>query len=338
MPKVKSAYQRFRVIDRCLNDRRHPYPTLEYLANQCTRALGTPISTSTIEKDIAFMRRTGPDDFDAPIAFNRFEKGYYYAEVGFSIASFNLDEEEWIALRYAAHLLYQYADVPLFKDFKQAIEKINTRFELQLNPEDQSIDKYVLFESAHSCSGYQWISEIYSAIRDRHLILFSYENIYKKTIKSYSVQPVLLREHRNRWYMIVWSSDRNDYLTFALDRIKSLQIISEKQRFRQDFDPSLFLKHSIGIMESSHVPEKVSLIIRSPYDRLLKLEPLHPSQMIVEESDNQMHIQLDLHLNEELYHRILGYGPYCEVLEPECLRNTVSVLLKKSIQQYSRSD
>jgi predicted DNA-binding transcriptional regulator YafY len=138
--------------------------------------------------------------------------------------------------------------------------------------------------------------------------------------------------------MIAWSGERNDYLTFALDRIQSMQAIAETQRFRQDFDPSLFLKHSIGIMESNQIPEKVQLHIRAPYHALLKLEPLHLSQQITQEDQTGMRIQLIVQLNEELHHRILSYGPFCEVLEPEILRKTVSELLHRSIELYKQPD
>jgi len=79
------------------------------------------------------------------------------SEVGFSIAELNLQEEEWDALRFAAQLLYEYRAVPVFAHFKQAIERINTRFSLGLDMEEPLMSNYVQFETAQSTSGKEWI-------------------------------------------------------------------------------------------------------------------------------------------------------------------------------------
>ena len=120
MPSNKNAIVRHRIIDQCINNKRHKFPTLEYLADRCSQMLETDISTSTIEKDIALMKKDHPIGYNAPIVYSKQNKGYAYSEVGFSIAELNLQEQEWNALRFSAQLFYQYKDVPVFADFKQA--------------------------------------------------------------------------------------------------------------------------------------------------------------------------------------------------------------------------
>jgi predicted DNA-binding transcriptional regulator YafY len=126
MPANKNAIIRHRIIDQCINSKRHKFPSLEYLADRCSEMLGTEISTSTIEKDLALMKKDIPVGYNAPIVYSKQEKGYAYSEVGFSIAELNLQEQEWNALHFAAQLLFQYKDVPVFTDFKQAIERIRS--------------------------------------------------------------------------------------------------------------------------------------------------------------------------------------------------------------------
>jgi len=121
MPKNKSAVIRYRVIDQMLNDKRKPYPNLEQLAVKCSAILGSDVSTSTIEKDIRAMREQAPKGYSAPIVYSKIEGGYVYGEVGVSIAELNLNEEEWSALQFASQLLYQYKEVPVFSNFKNAI-------------------------------------------------------------------------------------------------------------------------------------------------------------------------------------------------------------------------
>ena len=334
MPKNKSAVTRHRIIDGCLNHRQRPFPTLEDLAQKCYEKLDVEISTSTIEKDLNVMKRRAPEGYDAPIVYNRERGGYAYAEEGFSIAELALNENEWDSLRYAAKVLYQYADVPIFKDFKQSIEKIDARFGLQLDVNDTTLEKYIQFESGNATTGYEWLSEIYPAMRSRWQLNIRYENIYKNEVKEYKLIPYLLKENRNRWYLIGWVEGREDYLTFALDRIKNLDSIKTRQKLRSDFNPDLFLQHSVGIMEADGKPSKVVLLVQDPYHKLMQLEPLHSSQKIIKQSTNNIQIEITVHLNHELCNRILSMGPYCKVMQPASLKKQVKDLLEQSLKQY----
>ncbi len=338
MPSNKNAVTRHRIIDQCLINKRHQYPTLEYLADRCSEILETDISTSTIEKDLALMKRTPPIGYDAPIIYSKQHKGYAYSEPGFSISELNLQDEEWNALRFSAQLLYQYRDVPVFADFKNAIERINTRFSLGIDMEDKVLNEIVHFESAKSVHGMEWIDLIYEAIRNKFAIRFTYNNIYKKKTSDYLLIPYLIKEHRNRWYVIGWSIERNDYLTFALDRIKTLEVIATKQtadlKERSAFKADGFLQHATGIMEGSRKPELVELVISEPISQLVLLDPIHHSQKLISEKNGTIKISMTVYVNEEFRLRLLGFGPWCKVSKPTALKRSMAELIGKMNQLY----
>ena len=225
MPKNKSAATRYRVIDQMLNDKRKPYPNLEQLAAKCSAVLGSDVSTSTIEKDIRAMREQAPKGYSAPIVYSKIEGGYVYGEVGFSIAELNLNEEEWSALQFASQLLYQYKDIPVFSNFKNAIERINTRFALGIDGNDKVLDEVVQFEKAVHTNGMELIELIYSTIKNKQAIEFKYRNVYKKTTSASSLVPYLIKENRNRWYVIGWSAEKEKYTTYALDRMVDVSVL-----------------------------------------------------------------------------------------------------------------
>ena len=334
MPKIKSAVSRFYIIDACLTNPLKPYPTIEDLARECSERIREGISTSTIEKDIRQMKLSRPNGYDAPIEYSKQNKGYFYAEQGFSIADLTLSDHEWDGLRYAANLLHQYTHVSIFKDFKQAIDKINTRFNLLLDLEEPDFDKYIQFETGNSTNGYDWIGNILPAIKNRWILNIRYENIYKKEVKEYSVYPKLLKEHRNRWYLIGWVAHREDYLTFALDRIQNIAVVQKTQKHRFDFNADDFLQFSVGIMEGDKKPEKVVLQIDDPYHKLIQLEPLHHSQKIIEQNSKMIKIEVQVHINEELCNHILSMGPYGKVLQPNHLKKRIKELLSKTLCLY----
>ena len=334
MPKNKSAVIRHNIIDGCLNNKMRPYPSLEDLANACSKKIREGISVSTIEKDIREMKRAYPFGYDAPIIYNKIKKGYSYAEEGFSITELQLDDKEWEGLKYAANLLHQYANVPIFKNFKQAIEKINTRFNLLIDLEEEGFEKYVQFENGNATTGYQWIEPICEALRSRWKLTLQYENIYKKEMKQYAVVPGLLKEHRNKWYLIGWVEERKDYLTFALDRIHNITTTEIKQKHRLDFDVNQFLKYSVGIMENDTKPQKVVLQITAPYHKLIQLEPLHHSQKVISEKKDLIKIEVLVNINHELCNHLLSMGPYCKVIQPASLKNQMIQSLRETLKEY----
>ena len=335
MPKNKSAANRYRIIDDCINNRRKPYPSLKYLADRCSNMLDTDVSESTIEKDIATMKKPAPFGYSAPIVYSKVNKGYVYSEIGFSISELNLQDNEWEALNFAAQLLYQYRDVPIFANFKSAIERINTRFSLGFNAEDTIINQAVQFERSVETKGMEWINSIFESIQNKFVVAFTYHNIYKKETKSYQIVPYLLKEHRNRWYLIGWSNDKNKYVTFGLDRVSELNIIEQTNQRRLDFNPDGFFQYATGIMEGADKPTEVTLTIKHPISELVLLEPLHESQRVISQNTDQIKLNVTVFVNEEFNLKILGMGTNCIVTKPISLRNKIKLLVEEMANNYN---
>jgi predicted DNA-binding transcriptional regulator YafY len=334
MPLTKYALARYRIIDNCLRNKRRPYPTLDQLADACSEALNRTISNSTIEKDLAAMKNGAPDGALAPIAYSKIRKGYFYAEEGFTIKDIQLEEEEWESLSYASKLLYQYKEVPVFLNFREAIEKIHARFNITDDFKDPNFEASVQFEKGNSSKGFEWLADIYQALKERFAINITYDNIYKGEIKPYRISPFLLKEHRNRWYVIGWEAERNAYLTFALDRIQSLSIVSQKQKRRFDFDPRLFLKNTIGIMEIDGGAALIELEIMNPIDKLVLLDPIHPSQQVKKQTSKSTILQLEVNINPELHYKLLSFGKYCKVRKPASLKASILEHVKEMLKNH----
>ena len=334
MPKNKSAATRYRVIDQMLNDKRNPFPNLEQLAAKCSSILGSDVSTSTIEKDIRAMREQAPKGYSAPIVYSKVEGGYVYGEIGFSIAELNLEEEEWSALQFASQLLYHYKEVPIFSNFKNAIERINTRFSLGIDGGDKVLDEVVQFEKSVNSKGMDLIEHIYNAIKNKQAIKFQYKNIYKGKSSSASLIPYLIKENRNRWYVIGWSEEKGKYTTYALDRMNDLVVLNNVYKRRSDFNASTFFQHSTGIMESNTKPEEILLTILKPIRDLVLLEPLHASQKLIIEKTDRVQISLKVLLNEEFTFKILGMGAFCVVNKPASLRKSIKGAIQKMSTNY----
>ena len=241
MSKIKNAQLRYRVIDRSLRNPYKPFPSKDDLRQACEEALygstvGSDICDSTIEKDLFAMRM----EFDAPIKYSKREKGYYYEDEEFSIDSIPLSDADIDAIKFATNTLMQFRDVSIFKQFGFAIDKIFDRVNIANDPMDEMVDNFVQFEIQPVTSGSEMLPELLKAIKERQIVTFNYTNFKTNKAKGRKVLPLLLKEYRNRWYLISYEIEKSRILTFGLERISNLKLLDEHYMYPVNFNPEVF--------------------------------------------------------------------------------------------------
>ena len=335
MPKNKEALIRYRIIDRCLKDRQHKYPSKQYLLDRCEEKLGTSFATSTIEKDIFAMRFDEALAYNAPIKFDKNRKGYYYEDENFTIASVSLNSEELEAIEFAAAILDQFKGVGIFEKYDHAINKIFDAVQLRRMVEDFEMDEIIQIEKAPSFKGSELLGQLIECVKDRKTIQFDYQAFDSDKIKTRTVHPYLLKEFRNRWYLIGLEDQLNRIATFGLDRIQRLNNSSISFRYFHEFEPQLYFKHAFGITSFKGKPEKVLLKFSTLQGKYVKTQSLHATQKVVEETEDSLTIELEVGITIELIMQILSYGPQVEVLQPCELKNKIGQLLEQTLEKYT---
>lgn len=335
MPHIKNAQIRFRIIDRCLRNNFRPYPTKKDLREACEESLyglseGVNICDSTIEKDMFAMKM----EHDAPIAYSKKNKGYYYKDQNFSINDIPLSEDDLNSIKFAVKTLSQFREVDLFKQFGNAIDKIVDRINISSNPMDDDISNFVQFETALSSQGNEFLAPILASIKDNNIIEFVYTSYITDKPKKRTVIPLLLKEYRNRWYLISFDIDKNDIITYALERMQDLVQTEEFGVKPNDFDPDIFFKHAIGITSSKDEPITIVLKADKIASKYILSQPFHSSQRIIKEGKNRTSFELKIVNSEEFVRSILSYGNGIEIIEPESLRNEMISRIKGLAKLY----
>lgn len=334
----KNALMRYRIIDRCLTNSARPYPSKADLQRACEEALygsyRERISASTIEKDMWAMKNESSLGFYAPIAFHRDHKGYYYTDSDYSINAVQLNDEERDAIHFAARTLLQYRNLPVFAQFDQALGKIQDRLNLAPDLDGLDLADVVQFETAPVVRGSEFLGDLFTAIRERRWVTLVYRKFGADQAKSYRLAPCLLKEYRNRWYLIAWSEQRSDYLTFGLDRVEG--VTAEPERFQPaaDFSSDRFFQHSIGITEIDAAPQAILLHCTALHAQYAMSQPVHRSQRLEPIEGGRYALHLNVLPTYELVEWILGAGPAVEVKEPASLRERIRNALKTSLSAY----
>ncbi len=335
MSQIKNAQLRYRIIDRCIRDKYKPFPTKEDLRQACEEALygegiGANICDSTIEKDIFAMRM----EHDAPIKYSKRDKGYYYEDEEYSIDNIPLSEDDIEAIKFATQTLMQFKDVSMFKQFGFAIDKIFDRVHIAQNPTEESVENYVQFETVLETVGTEFLAPLLSAIKEKKIVTFDYTSFATEKTKPRQVLPLLLKEYRNRWYLISYSLIKKKVITFGLDRMSNVVITDDYFFDKIKFDPDLYFKHSIGITSFEDKPNKVIFKLDKIGSKYIESQPIHHSQKLLKEGKKRNTYQIKVLLSEELKRLFLSYGNQLEVLEPKELRDQLKIEITELAELY----
>lgn len=341
MPANKYALLRFRVIDRCLTNRFRPYPSIEDLKYACEEALygssNERISVSTIEKDLKAMRTEEELGYFAPIQYSKPNKGYFYAQEGYTIRDISLSDEEQEAIKLAAATLFQFRDMAVFKDFGSAIQKIFDRMNISPEMDDEAVERHVQFETTPLAAGSELLPQLLSAIKQHQEVRFRYLSYLDGSETERLLRPFLLKEYRNRWYVIGHDVARNGTRTFGLDRISDLTITEIYFGTSDDFDQEQLFHHSFGITAGGDV-ELIILRFGSRQAKFILSQPLHPTQTTVHDDEEGITVSIEVIPSAELVMAILSFGESVEVLSPPGIRLEVANRIAAAVEKYLPSE
>lgn len=329
MPVNKSALIRYHIIDSCLTNTLRKYPTLEDIIEKIEETLDDSISVSMLNKDIAAMKSI----YEAPIHYDRYQKGYCYSDEDFSIKKFPLTPDEIEALDFSTALLNQLKGTNMFVQFENAINKVIEGYRIS-KIIGKSEKQILQVEEPIKTEANKWLEKILKAILHKTCLSVSYQG-FNKEPKVHEFSPYLLKEYRNRWYAVGHSQKAKDILIFALDRIQDIKKSKEKYYSNMDFKPEDFFKYSLGITQLNNTkPETVILSFTPAEARYIMSQPLHPTQEIILENDKEVQIKMQLYLTQELIMMILSYGPAVKVITPEKLKNQVKDFVAQTSRLY----
>ena len=327
MPHIKNALIRYRIIDRMIRNPYKTYPSKSDLREACEESLfgstyGDHICDSTIEKDLFAMRM----EHDAPIKYSRKHEGYFYEDPDYTINDIPLSEDELESIRFAVQTLQQFQEVPYFKEFGSAIDKIATRVAVA-GTEGNETSAFIGFETAYSSIGNQWLPLLLTAIQEKKTCQFTYASFKTGIAKERNVLPVYLKEYRNRWYLISFDLEKSDWITYALERMDSLVVNEAQHLLKEAFNPSSFFAETIGITTEKKAAERIVLRVNDIASKYIESQPLHSSQEKI--GTNQF--VLTVQINEELIRTLLGFMGELQIISPSHLVQTWNERIQKQL-------
>jgi len=337
MPINKLALVRYKVIDKCLQNRRRKW-TLDDLVTACSDALyeyegiKKGVSKRTVQLDIQNMR-SEKIGYMAPIIVT--DKKYYsYEDKNYSIANIPLSGQDMDTLSEVVEVLKQFKGFSYFDELGGMVNKLEDKIYRQRNKGRS----YINFETNNLLKGLDHIDQLHKAIINEMPLEINYQSFKARSGSNLVFHPYLLKEYRNRWFLVGASENKKAMIlmNLALDRIISIKELQQIAYVENKLiDIETYYNDVIGVTKMPHQkPLKIVIWVDGLNAPYIVTKPLHTSQQVLNRDREGMVFSIEVIWNFELEREILGFGESMQVISPRHLAGKIAQRIKKMNDRY----
>jgi predicted DNA-binding transcriptional regulator YafY len=179
------------------------------------------VSLRTIYRDIKALEQAG-----VPV-FTEEGKGYRLME-GYKIPPVMFTESQANALILAEQLVLKNKDTSFIKDYLEAIDKIKAVLGHQVKDNVNLLSERTRFtQNFNNERNSNNLSDLQFALTNFYVTKIEYTNETNQT-SNRLIEPFALLSTQENWLLVAWCRLRNEFRFFRLDRIKKLEMLSEK--------------------------------------------------------------------------------------------------------------
>ena len=285
-----------------------PYSTYEelqtYIENQFDflqmqdDTLNVGFSKRTLQRDIKEIRNV----FGIDIEYSKSNKGYYI----------NQSETENM-------------------NFQRMIEAFDMFNSLNLA---QDLTTFIHLEKRRP-QGTENLYGLLHAIKNKLKVKFTYQKFWEEELSQRLVEPYALKEFKNRWYILAKDSKDNNIKSFALDRLTNLEITTQHYQYPDNYSIEQSYRYCFGIISPNGSDPQDIILSFDPFQgKYIKTLPLHETQQVLVDDDNETRIKLKLYLTHDLIMELLSFGNKVKVVEPKSLADEIKEAHRNAYKQY----
>ena len=285
-----------------------PYSTYEelqaYLENQFDYLqmqddnLQIGFSKRTLQRDIKEIRNV----FGIDIEYSKSQKGYFISQ----------NENENM-------------------NFQRMMEAFDMFNSLNLA---QDLTPFIHLEKRRP-QGTENLYGLLHAIKNRLQIKFTYQKFWEEASSQRMVAPYALKEFKNRWYIMAKDCKDANIKSFALDRLTNLEITNQTYQYPDNYSIEQSYRYCFGIISpNNEKPQNIILSFNPFQGKYIKTLPLHDTQQILVDNDEEVKISLKLCLTHDLFMELLSFGDNLKVMEPKTLAEQIKQAHEKAFKQY----
>jgi predicted DNA-binding transcriptional regulator YafY len=200
----------------------------------------------------------------------------------------------------------------------------------------EDLTQYIYFEKRKPQGTHHFYGLLH-AVRNRFVIDLSHQKFEFDEPTKRLVEPYGLKESKGRWYLLAKEVGSDKVKTFGLDRIVDFDITKKHFSPLEKFNANDDFKYCFGVINlSDHKPQEIILSFEPFQGNYVKSYPLHESQSILIDNEEELRIRLFLLITPDLVTEILSYAENVTVISPKSLIKEVQERHENAMKQYKK--
>lgn len=173
------------------------------------------------------------------------------------------------------------------------------------------------------------------AIKNKLLVKFVYQKFWEEEGSNRVAEPYAMKEFKNRWYVLVKDCHDGHVKSFALDRLSNLEITNSRFQTPATYNIEENYRYCFGIISpTGETPQEILLSFDPFQGKYIKTLPLHETQQIVVDNEDELQVKLKLFITHDLIMELLSFGDNMKVLKPKALIKEIKEAHQKAFEQY----
>ncbi len=284
------------------------------------------VSLATFKRDLEHMR----DRLNAPVIWDRDLNGYRFASEQqgrgprYQLPGLWFNEQEATALVTMQHLL---ESIDRGRLLSPHIEPLQSRIDAILGSGEtpaKELRKRIKVVNVHArTADAKFFSEVGYALLNRKQIHIEYYAKGKDQVTQRDVSPQRLCFYQSNWYLDGWCHAKKELRTFAIDGIRSIQIMEAKANEISAKELDAHLAAGYGIF-SGATTKNAKLKFTPERARWVATENWHGQQVSQFDAQGYYVLEVPYSDDRELMLDIMRHGGHVEVMAPADLRKKVA--------------
>ena len=189
------------------------------------------------------------------------------------------------------------------------------------------IGRFMYFEKRRAHGTHHFYGLLH-AIKNRIVLQLRHQKFDDEEPSDRTVAPYALKESRGRWDLVAKDLADKRIKSFGLDRVLDFQNTTGRFDYPADFDVNNHFRYCFGVINpDGATAEEIILSFDPEQGKYIKSYPLHESQEILADNQQELRIRLTLFVTYDLVQEILSYGRRVRVICPDVLKTRVENIL-----------
>lgn len=201
--------------------------------------------------------------------------------------------------------------------------------------DNDEVKRRVIFEK--SLGGLEYLSGIIDAIANNQVMAITYKRFNQSNERIFEVEPYILKQSRQRWYLLGQPIGENKLMTIALDRITNISLLKKSFEWDETVGDIHYFDDVIGTnVDEDYDCEEIKIRVYGNQRAYFESLPIHESLLLISQNKNYSDYLLKIRPEHEFQHEILRLGSDAEVLSPQWFREEMEWLHEMALFRYKQ--